>query len=271
MLFSDFTQNLPDQPRLRLAPTPSGFLHLGNALNFYLNWKAARSRPGGKILLRIDDLDSDRKRPEFVEDVFLTLDWLKIDWDEGPTGPDDFEKNWSQRHRIDLFEQILKDLRAKNLLFACGKSRRELADFGEKYPIPVDETGISALPLDSESVTWRVKTPPDLALSGFVARQRDGIPAYQVASLADDVHFKITHVVRGEDLQNSTEAQLFLAKKLGLSALLKIKFWYHPLILQENGEKLSKSAGANSLRSMRENGISSAQIIDKLEKMVSQF
>lgn len=268
MNFNNFIKNLPENPRFRLAPTPSGFLHIGNALNFYLNWKAARSRPSGKILLRIDDLDAERKRPEFVEDIFRTLDWLKIDWDEGPTGPDDFEKNWSQRHRIGLFEKILADLRAADLLFACGKSRRELAVFGENYPEMFRNQGLSP---DAPNVSWRVKTPENLPIRDFVVRRRDGIPAYQIASLADDVFFKISQIIRGEDLRGSTESQVFLAEKLGLTPFLETKIWHHPLILDDSGTKLSKSAGANSLRSMRENGVPSQKIIEKLEAFSAQF
>ena len=259
--FSDFLKNLPDGPRLRLAPTPSGFLHLGNGLNFTLNWLAARSRPSGKLLLRIDDLDADRTRPEFVEDIFRTLDWLGIQPDEGPSSPDDFEQNWSQQHRLDLYETMLNSLKINDLLFACGKSRKELAVFGKNYPPEFREQNLS---LDSPEVAWRVKTGPGFPLPDFVVRRRDGVPAYQIASLADDVFFKMTHLVRGHDLKESSLAQHFLAEKLGLAEFQKIEIFHHPLVKNAAGEKLSKSAGADSLKMMREGGLSREAFFAKM-------
>jgi glutamyl/glutaminyl-tRNA synthetase len=247
--FLKLQSGLPEAPRLRLAPTPSGFLHAGNALNFILNALLARARPGGRLLLRIDDLDADRKRPEYVQDVFDTLRWLDISWDEGPVNAADFEKNWSQHTRIALYEQVLARLRETGLLFACSKSRRALAPFGHVYPVEFREQGLS---LDAPNVAWRIKTPADFPLPDFIVRRRDGIPAYQLASVVDDLHFGITHVVRGEDLAASTRAQQFLAECLGESRFSKIQFLHHPLLLNDSGEKLSKSAGAAALRSDRE-------------------
>ncbi len=264
--FSAFLESLPDSPRLRLAPTPSGFLHIGNALNFWLNWRCARSRLGGKVLLRIDDLDADRKRPEYVEDIFRTLDWLKIDWDEGPSGPDDFEKNWSQACRRDLYEDMLTRLRRDDALFACGKSRKELAAFGDNYPETFRRQNIAH---DTPEVAWRVKTPPGFAMHDFVVRRRDGVPAYQIASLADDVHFNITHIVRGEDLRASSAAQVFLAEKLGLSGFLNTKIWHHPLLLDCLGNKLSKSAGASALREMQKREVE--QVLGEIARAAERF
>jgi len=263
--------------RLRFAPTPSGFLHIGNALNFTLNWLVARLN-GGKILLRIDDLDAERKRPEYVADIFESLEWLGLDWDEGPGVSDrvtfshpvtasvaDFEKNWSQHRRLSLYFNALEKLRDTGLLFACRKSRRALAPFGGDYPPEFREQNLS---LDDPDVAWRIKTPPGFPLPDFVVRRRDGIPAYQVASLADDVHFGITHVIRGIDLEASTQAQFYLAECLGETNFLKINFLHHPLITDENGEKLSKSAGAASLKAMRESGAGVESVFQQVGKML---
>ena len=95
--FDAFCTQANDHCKWRLAPTPSGFLHLGNALNFLLIWQCARQN-GGKILLRIDDLDSERKRPAYLEDIFESLHWLGIDWDEGPRSPEDFEQKIGRAH-----------------------------------------------------------------------------------------------------------------------------------------------------------------------------
>lgn len=249
--FDAFNATLSAGSRLRFAPTPSGFLHVGNALNFVLNYLAARSTPGARILLRIDDLDAERKRPAYIEDIFESLNWLGLDYDEGPRSPEDFEINWSQWRRMDLYHQVLDELRARDLLFACRKSRQELAAFGDLYPPALRNQGID---LDEADCCWRIKTDGALVMSDFVVQRRDGIPAYQVASLADDLHFGITHVVRGEDLSASTEAQFFLAQKLDYQFFSAVRFLHHPLIKDDSGMKLSKSAGATSLKAMRAAG-----------------
>ncbi len=248
--FQTFAASVSARSKLRLAPTPSGYLHVGNACNFILNWLAARAQPGARLLLRIDDLDADRKRPEYVADVFETLRWLELDWDEGPADPDDFEKNWTQRHRLDLYHARLGELRQSEQLFACRKSRRELAAYPESYPETFRHQNLG---LDEPDVAWRIKTPPGWSFDrDFVVRRRDGIPAYQVASLSDDLHFDITHIIRGEDLAGSTAAQLFLAEVLGAAEFSRIKFLHHPLIEDDRGQKLSKSAGAEALVHWRE-------------------
>jgi glutamyl-tRNA synthetase len=243
--------------RVRLAPTPSGYLHVGNALNFVLTAALARATgPDSRILLRIDDLDADRKRPEYVADVFDTLHWLGIEWQEGPTDPDDFERNWSQRHRMGLYEAALARLTATGIVYGCSKSRRELADNG----LQPAQLRAHAVTLDTPDAVWRVQAPATLALADFVVRRRDGIPAYQVASLCDDLHFSVTHIIRGADLEDSTAAQDWLAGQLGWSAWQEVAGWHHPLITDASGGKLSKSTGAAALLTWREEGRSPAPI-----------
>ena len=246
--YEAFVQSVGPGSMLRMAPTPSGFLHRGNLLNFYLNWHAARSK-GARLLLRIDDLDADRKRPEYVAGIFETLHHAGFDWDIGPgTGMTDtarcvadFEACWSQHHRIDLYNELLARLRDTGLLFACRKSRKDIAAAGGVYPPDFREQGLS---LDNPDVAWRIRTAGlDPTMQDFVVRRRDGIPAYQVASVADDLHFGVTHIIRGEDLEPSTRAQIWLAGLLGETAFGEIRFLHHPLLRNERGEKLSKSAG----------------------------
>jgi len=258
--FFDFVRTISPASRLRMAPTPSGFLHLGNALNFTLNWLAANFSGGctleasrAKILLRMDDLDSGRKRPEYETDIFETLNWLKLDWDspvnqESPTN----QSAILQSTRIPHYFKILERLRAQDLLFACRESRRELESFGSAYPIELRNQNLS---LDAPDVAWRIKTPPNFPLPDFIVRRRDGIPAYQVASFADDLEFGMTHIIRGADLADSTAAQRFLAQVLSEDKFLAINFLHHPLVLGEADEKLSKSAGSTALKTMRETGI----------------
>jgi glutamyl/glutaminyl-tRNA synthetase len=112
----------------RLAPTPSGFLHLGNAVNFTLTWLLTR-RAGGTLHLRIDDLDRARFRPAYLTNIFQTLEWLGLDYDHGPTGPDDFERHYSQRHFLAAYEATLQAARTAHphLFYACRCSRTELS------------------------------------------------------------------------------------------------------------------------------------------------
>lgn len=240
--------------RTRIAPTPSGFLHSGNIFSFQLTAKLA-AETGAEILLRIDDLDAARKRPEYVEHIFETLHNLGIRWQLGPQTPAEFETNWSQHLRLPLYNATLQQLlQQQGLVYACTCSRRELSASNGTCNCKNNN-----LPFDTPDAAWRVAVEPgtvirftdlqrgnveiDLAEAAgdFTVRRRDGIPAYQIASLTDDVHFGITHIVRGEDLLPSTAAQLFLAEKLGLNSFLHSKFLHHALITDESGQKLSKS------------------------------
>lgn len=268
--FFEFLRSGDASCRLRLAPTPSGYLHAGNALNFILNWLFARYH-GGRVLLRIDDLDAARKRPEYISDIRDSLEWLGLDWDEGPglQGADfetDFGENWSQYKRMPLYISLLDRLRNQGVLFACGKSRAELASFPEGYPDAFMQQGLD---LDDENVAWRIRTKGmEGQMKHFIVRRRDAIPAYQAACVADDVHFNITHVIRGEDLLESTRAQQFLAACLNEDKFLKINFLHHPLILDSSGRKLSKSAGDISLQYARRAGDSPQQMFQETSRML---
>lgn len=256
-------------PLFRIAPTPSGFLHIGNACNALLIWRCAQ-RMGGRVLLRIDDLDADRKRPEYVEEIFRVLDWLGIGWDIGPEGPDDFERNWSQHRRLPLYHALLRQLSDSGLVYACSLSRagiRAMTEAGQ-YPEAGRRQGIRMTATPDEiqlTLPWRIETPERwfafsdwngrqhevslmAAMPDFVVRRRDGIPAYQVASVADDAHFGVSHVVRGTDLLPSTAAQLLLME---LVSVPPPQYLHHPLLTDEKGEKLSKSAGALALEARK--------------------
>jgi glutamyl-tRNA synthetase len=268
--FFEFAKTAGPGCRLRFAPTPSGYLHLGNALNFTLNWLVARLQ-GGKILLRIDDLDAERKRPEYVADIFESLRWLGLDWDKGP-GIDaqkdpvqDFESNWSQHLRLPLYVEVLDRLRAQNVLFGCQKSRSAVAEYGHVYPLEFRHQHLS---LDTPDVAWRITYDVQGPIRDFIVRRRDGIPAYQIASFSDDVHFGITHVIRGADLEASTKAQQYLGGLLQESRFSNIHFLHHPLILDQQGDKLSKSTGANSLMAIRAGGGSPALVFEQVAAML---
>lgn len=256
----------------RLAPTPSGLLHIGNALSFVLTWVLMRGQ-GGRILLRIDDLDRQRYRRAYVEDIFYTLDWLGLDYDMGPAGPDEFAARYSQLHRMDLYEKWLAHLRAAGLVYACTCSRkriRQTAMDGIRYD---GHCRRSPIPLETQTAAWRVRLPEkayvtftewgsptpisknlQAGMGDFVVRKKDAYPAYQLASVADDAHWNVNFVVRGEDLLWSTAAQYWIAEQVGIPTFQEATFWHHELLLDDRGQKLAKSRGASSLQSWREAG-----------------
>jgi len=234
----------------RYAPTPSGLLHLGNGVNLTLTYLLARAM-GSPILLRIDDLDSDRKRPDYIADVFRALDYLGLTYEQGPTGPDDFERHWSQRHRMPLYEQTLAALVETGVVYASKFSRQQILTMGATA---IDQMRAQQLPLSMSDVVWRAQVPENEPFPDFVIRKRDGVPAYQIASLTDDLHFGVTHLVRGHDLRESTAMQQYLARLLGHEAFAGLPVWHHPLQTDSEGLKLSKSAGSTSLKALRESG-----------------
>lgn len=248
--------------RTRIAPTPSGYLHIGNAFSFILTSLLAKLS-GGKTLLRIDDLDHERKRPEYIQDIFHSLGWLGIHWDLGPQGPDDFEKQFSQVHRLSLYAESLNQLRLTDQIFACSCSRSN-SEGGQPHRCKCETARI---PLESPAHAWRFRIGKTEVVSiddleplrvrlgettgNFVIRKRDGSPAYQLTSVVDDIHFQINLIVRGSDLLDSSAMQLKLKESLGNKA--SFKFIHHDLITGANGIKLSKSAGT-AIKSIREGG-----------------
>jgi len=281
------TKDTAQRGRTRLAPTPSGYLHAGNALNFLITERSARSR-GARLLLRIDDLDAERVRAEYVEDIFRSLDWLGITWDEGPSGPDDFRAKWSQQQRIPHYNGLLDALREQGVLYACDCSRNALRNLTTdgRYAGACRSRGLD---LDAPDVAWRIdlgdvqvvhvpglfdqSISVDLAqaIGDPVLRQRSGRPAYQLASLADDLHYGVTFIVRGMDLLPSSACQLYLSRILGLSIFEHVRFLHHRLITDEAGQKLSKSAGATSLKAMREAGFDPAELHAMADRMLEEL
>lgn len=261
----------------RLAPTPSGLLHLGNAFSFWETWLAVRAS-GGTLRLRVDDLDASRSKPEWVEALFRDLEWLQLDWDLGPEGPEALAALHSQQLRLERYRQLLKRLRDHGLLYACDCTRRQLREASPtgSYPGTCRRRN---LPLEDPEVAWRVRMADaqeerilryqdeagasrtaSAPAEDFVVRRRDGIPAYQIASLADDEADGINWIVRGQDLEESTGRQLWLAQRAGCSGFLQARFHHHALLLDDSGSKLSKSKGALALSSLRESGVTLAEL-----------
>jgi glutamyl/glutaminyl-tRNA synthetase len=267
--------------RTRIAPTPSGFLHLGNALSFFITAALAK-RTGAKVLLRIDDLDRERVEERYVRDIFETLSFLGIGWEEGPRDLTEFERSWSQVHRMEMYRAALQGLREQGVLFACSCSRREIAraaaDGG--YPGTCRDKGLS---LDAPGVSWRVRTDmsqelavrvldgdvwrgvPDSGMKDLVVRKKDGFPAYQLTSILDDLHFGVDLIVRGRDLWPSTLGQMYLAGLLPGGAAFAGACFHHHALLEEGGAKLSKSEGATSVQFLRGEGKTAGDIYGMIE------
>ncbi len=267
--------SIPKFNKTRIAPTPSGFLHLGNVLSFALTAGLAK-KTGAKILLRIDDLDRERANKLYVQDIFDTLNFLEIPWDEGPRNLHEFETIYSQAHRMDIYDGFLQQLKQSGEIFACTCSRTQ---------IHACNCHNSSIPLDTPNASWRLRTNREKELSiktlnhgivkttlpdemkDFMVKKKDGYPSYQLASLADDLHYGIDLVVRGQDLWPSTIAQHFLAEALQKTDFQKITFHHHPLLMA-NGEKLSKSAGDTSIQYLRGQGKSAADVYGEIGRMM---
>lgn len=263
--------------RTRIAPTPSGYLHIGNALNFVLTWLWAR-KAGGSVRLRIDDLDAPRIRPEYLEDIFETLEWLGLDWDEGPFSVTEHEQKFSQTHRQDYYRAFLEELIATGKVFACTCSRKSLEKeacncFNKAVPLNSPEAALRVLTPDSvivikDAVAGVLSIPLDKDMHNFVVRRKEGMVAYQVSSLADDLLYKVNLIIRGQDLLGSTAAQTYLATISGKTAFAGCSFYHHPLITDNSGQKLSKSAGSGSLRAMRAQGYTVNEFYKYISKLL---
>lgn len=267
--------------KTRIAPTPSGYLHLGNIFSFALT-AALANRYQATIVLRIDDLDRQRAQTAYIQDIFDTLDFMNIPWHEGPRNLLELEREYSQVHRVDLYNQALDTLRNSGALFACECSRAEIQQ--------ADPTGAYTgqcrqknLPLDEPETNWRLNTAHGIPLrvktlgqsvtaslpreqQDFVVRKKDGFPAYQLASLVDDQYFNIDFIVRGTDLWPSTLAQHYLAHVLGADRFIDSIFYHHALLTLPDGRKLSKSAGDTSIRYLRKAGKTPAEIYNLIAR-----
>jgi glutamyl/glutaminyl-tRNA synthetase len=273
--------------RGRLAPSPTGLLHLGHASTFLTAYIRARDA-GGVLVLRNEDLDTQRARPEFVTAMVEDLHWLGIHWQEG-AGLGGRYRPYTQSKRREHYLAAWRTLLEREHIYPCRCSRKDLAaaagaphesedDEGPKYPgtcrplqvLPGAPGTDKVERYDSPAgVNWRLRVPDGRAIEfhdqhfgkqRFVAGQdfgdflvwrRDDIPSYQLACVVDDAAMRITEVVRGEDLLKSTARQILLYEALGLEPPL----WYHcPLMKDAQGQRLAKRHDSLSLRAMREQG-----------------
>ncbi|MBX3474822.1 MAG: tRNA glutamyl-Q(34) synthetase GluQRS [Planctomycetes bacterium] len=257
-------------PTGRLAPTPSGLLHLGNARSFLLAWLWARAA-GGRVVLRIEDIDRPRCRPHLRAHALEDLQWLGLDWDE--LAPD-------QSTRTEVYRAALQALIEKRLAYPCTCTRKDIeeassaphGDEGAIYPGTCRGKWRDAAQAEAETgrePAWRflwqgpsVRFHDQVAgevtvepskLGDFVLWRRDDLPSYQLAVTVDDAAQAVTQVLRGRDLLLSTARQLALYQALGLSAPMQ---WAHvPFIQDAQGRRMSKRDGDISIKALRDRGV----------------
>lgn len=246
----------------RIAPTPSGWLHLGNIANFLLIEKAAKHFDAN-IILRIDDCDGSRTRKEYIEHIFLVLKFLEIEYQFGPKNLHEFETDFSQNNRKEFYFNELQKISDK--IYACECSRKDIGD--SPYPGTCRNKKIIFEPL-KHSLRF---TAEDDKIGDFVVWRKDDWPSYQLCSVVDDLRYGVNLIIRGEDLFESTLMQQKLAKaftKLGFS---EVRFYHHPLILKRDGEKLSKTKHSESILDLIHKGISAQKIRTDLNKLVDKW
>lgn len=279
--------------RTRLAPTPSGALHVGNAFSFLLAWLWARSR-GGEVVLRVEDVDSARARPEWIEAVFRDLEWLGLDWDHGPDGPGDRGSGFFQSSpdRQERYREVWASWCGKGLLYPCSCTRSRLRTdapqverIGDDLPPGAIYDGKCrdrdpSLPLAGDA--WRLRldrTPSRLEdswqgvreldsldrLGDPVLRRGDGVFAYHLAVCVDDVDQGIDSVVRGRDLLPFAHLHGHLHGLLGSRA---IRFSHHGLLGDPEGRRLAKRIGSGSIASLREAGCDPRRLVGLLAPLV---
>lgn len=280
---------MPTAPyRGRLAPSPTGHLHLGHARTFWIAAERARAA-GGQLLFRNDDLDALRFRLDFVVAMIEDLRWLGFTWQEPII---------SQSERLPLYRAALARLHAAGQIFPCTRTRRDVLDAigapheGAETDEPIyppqfrPAPGASLPPLaDSLDVNWRFRVPdvetltfddaalgPQTATAGrdfgdFLVWRKDGVPSYQLSCAVDDADLRITEVVRGADLVKSTFRQLLLIRALGAPAP---RYYHAPLMLDATGVRLAKRHDSLSLRTLRERGIDPRSIIQKFSQELAE-
>lgn len=268
--------------RGRIAPSPTGYLHLGHARTFLIAAERAR-HSSGDLILRNEDLDPDRCRAEFVSAMYEDLHWLGISWSEGPDCGG-AHAPYSQSERREFYLAAWKNLRDTGAIYPCTCSRKDLAA-SAIAPNDVDDEPIypgncrtrsDALGFEKPAgVNWRFHVPEGEAIAfedqhfgrqryvagrdfgDFVIWRRDDVPAYQLAVVVDDDAMKISEVVRGADLLKSTARQLLIYRALGLES----PYFYHcDLVRDDDGVRLAKRHDALSIRRLRESGWSAEQV-----------
>lgn len=282
-------QTPTDRPVVgRLAPSPTGAQHLGNARTCLLAWLSARSA-GGRVVLRVEDIDSPRVKPWAIEQAIVDLRWLGLDWDEGPD-VGGRHAPYLQTQRIETYQHALQRLIESGQAYPCTCSRKDI----ESAASAPHESSIERICLDGPiyngrcagwklgdplpadgTFCWRFRTPdrslkivdqfygelelnPFQALGDFPLTRKTGQAAYQLAVVVDDDAMDITEVVRGDDLIPSIFRQLPLIDALGLTCL---QYFHVPLVVGPDGRRLAKRHGDTRLSQYRDSGITPEAIV----------
>jgi glutamyl/glutaminyl-tRNA synthetase len=260
--------------RGRLAPSPTGYLHLGHARTFSVAQERARAR-GGALILRNEDLDAARFKMEFVDAMLEDLRWFGLEWSEGPDIGGPFAP-YNQSERKQTYHAALEKLQAGNFIYPCICSRKDIqaavtaphaADDEAIYPGTCRSNRQSAI--GNQKFSWRFRVPDGEVIAfndknfgeqkfvagkdfgDFVVWRGDGVPAYQLACVVDDAAMQITEVVRGADLLASTARQILLYRALNLAPP---DFFHCELMRDRVGQRLAKRHDALSLRGLRASG-----------------
>ena len=271
-----------DQPRPyrgRLAPSPTGYMHLGHARTFWQAQERAQAQ-GGQLILRNEDLDRSRSRPDFVSAMLEDLRWFGFEWQEGPDIGGPFAP-YNQQERMNFYRAAMESLQAGNYIYPCTCSRKDIqaaatAPHGDDeriYPGTCRKKQSSAAGHRKHS--WRFRVPdgerilfedghlgPQTFVAGrdfgdFVVWRHDDVPAYQLACVVDDAAMAITEVARGADLLVSTARQILLYNAL----CLKVPRFFHcDLLCDESGKRLAKRHDSLSLRQLRGRGFRPADL-----------
>lgn len=268
--------------RGRIAPTPTGLLHLGHARTFWIAAQRAR-QAGGALVFRNEDLDQQRCKPEFSKAAIDDLHQLGLGWQEGPDVGGQFAP-YEQSQRLDWYLQVWKLLHATGTIYPSLHSRKDVAEallapheFGEE---PIFPPQLRPLPDEGQDclspcgVNWRFRVPDGRRITFFDGRagriartasidfgdflvwRKDGFPSYELAVVADDHAMQISEVVRGEDLLTSTARQILLYEALGWTP----PAWFHcPLMTDDQGIRLAKRTAALSLRELYRAGHNPAE------------
>lgn len=264
--------------RGRLAPSPTGSQHLGNARTYLIAWLSSRSQ-GGQVVLRIEDIDSPRVKPDATAQLIADLTWLGLEWD-GPIVV--------QSQRIALYRTALEKLKQRELVYPCTCSRTDIENAASAphaaheapfYPGTCASRQVSDAERLPRPFAWRFRadsrdwtyqdgfrgltTVPRGLLGDFVVWKNNNTPAYQLAVVVDDAEQGVTEVVRGDDLVPSTPRQLMLYAALGLTPP---RFFHVPLVIGPDGRRLAKRHGDARLTSFRAAGVSAEQLLGFLAR-----
>ncbi len=264
--------------RVRMAPSPTGTLHVGTARSALFNWLYAR-HTGGTFILRVDDTDRERSTQEFEDEILDSLRWLGLDWDEG-IGVGGPHGTYRQSDRLDRYQEVATSLVEAGAAYYDERSTEELESLRQRAqkegkhpghyirrPDEVADSGVIRLSIPQgapvvfdDMVRGRVSFEPQ-DLDDFVMLRSNGTPTYHLASTVDDIDYAISHVARGEDLLPSTPKHILLTRAMGHQ---EPTYAHLPLLFGMDGKKLSKRHGATALSEYRDQGFLSDAVFNYL-------